>query len=74
MNELNLYSPLVGVGSYVIVQDTVVNGHPIWPEYGPGPYEAVEEFLATNDQFIPDRTRERMLVTLCRKGYLKRIK
>jgi len=74
LNELNVYSPLVGVGSYLIVQDTIVNGHPIWPEHGPGPYEAVEEFLATNDQFKPDRTRERMLVTLCRKGYLKRIK
>ena len=74
LNELNAYSPLVGVGSYVIVQDTIVNGHPIWPEHGPGPYEAVEEFLATNDQFKPDRARERMLVTFSRKGYLKRIK
>jgi cephalosporin hydroxylase len=74
LNELKIYSPLVGVGSYVIVQDTVVNGHPIWPEWGPGPYEAVEEFLAGNDQFEPDRDRERLLVTLCRKGFLKRIK
>ena len=74
LNELKAYSPLVGVGSYVIVQDTIVNGHPIWPEYGPGPYEAVEEFLATNDRFRPDRARERMLVTFCRKGYLKRVK
>lgn len=73
LNELNAYSPLVGVGSYLIVQDTIVNGHPVWPEYGPGPFEAVEEFMATTDDFKIDGTRERLLVTLCRKGFLKRI-
>jgi cephalosporin hydroxylase len=74
LNELEAYSPLVAVGSYLIVQDTVVNGHPIWPNFGPGPHEAVEEFLATNDQFEPDHSRERLLLTLCRDGYLKRIR
>jgi cephalosporin hydroxylase len=74
LNELKAYSPLVAVGSYLIVQDTIVNGHPIWPNFGPGPHEAVEEFLATNDRFEPDRTRERLLLTLCRDGYLKRIR
>jgi cephalosporin hydroxylase len=74
LNELRAYSPLVGVGSYLIVQDTIVNGHPVWPKYGPGPYEAVEEFLATDDRFEPDLTRERLLVTLCPRGYLKRIR
>lgn len=74
LKELRAYSPLVGVGSYVIVQDTIVNGHPIWPTYGPGPYEAVEEFLATDDHFESDRTRERLLATFCRNGYLKRIR
>jgi len=74
LNELNAYAPLIGVGSYLIVQDTVVNGHPIWTEYGPGPYEAVQEFMANNDDFKVDRSRERLLLTLCRKGFLKRIK
>jgi cephalosporin hydroxylase len=74
LNELKAYSPLVAVGSYVIVQDTIINGHPVWPDYGPGPYEAVEEFLATDDRFEPDRTRERLLVTLSRNGYLKRVR
>jgi cephalosporin hydroxylase len=74
LNELKAYSPLVAVGSYLIVQDTIANGNPVWPNFGPGPHEAVEEFLASNDRFEPDRTRERLLLTLCRDGYLKRIR
>jgi cephalosporin hydroxylase len=73
LKELRAYSPMVGVGSYVIVQDTIVNGHPIWPDFGPGPYEAVEEFLASDDHFEPDHKRERLLTTFCRNGFLKRI-
>lgn len=74
LRELQLYAPLVPVGSYVIVQDTNVNGHPIRAGVGPGPWEAVEAFLAENDQFRPDPSRERMLFTMHPRGYLKRVK
>jgi cephalosporin hydroxylase len=76
LEELRLYAPLVSVGSYVIVQDTNVNGHPIYPEgfSGPGPWEAVEAFLAENDQFEPDHSRERLLFTMHPRGYLNRVK
>jgi cephalosporin hydroxylase len=72
--ELRAYASLVPVGGYVIVQDTTANGHPIWPDYGPGPYEAVEAFLAENDTFEVDESRERLLHTLHPHGYLKRVK
>ena len=50
--ELELYSPMVTVGSYLVVQDTNINGHPLRPwGGGPGPMEALEDFLAKNDQF-----------------------
>ena len=72
--ELDLYASLVSVGSYLIVQDTNVNGHPVFPEHGPGPWEAVEEFLVRNPQFEVDRSRERLLFTMHPRGYLKRVR
>lgn len=74
LNELKAYAPLVNVGSYLIVQDTDVNGHPVRRDFGPGPMEAVEEFLAGNDAFVADRGREHLLFSMHPKGYLKRVK
>jgi cephalosporin hydroxylase len=74
LNELRLYSPLVTPGSYLIVEDMHFNGHPILPKWGPGPTEAVEEFLRSNADFQPDRTREKFGMTFNRGGYLKRLR
>ncbi len=62
------------MGSYVIVQDSVINGHPLPGNTGPGPWEAIHEFMAGNSEFTIDRTRERLLVTSNRDGFLKRIR
>jgi cephalosporin hydroxylase len=70
--ELELYAPMVSPGSYLIVQDTNVNGHPVFLKHGPGPWEAVEAFLARNSQFEVDESRERLLFTMHPRGYLKR--
>jgi cephalosporin hydroxylase len=64
----------VPVGSYVIVQDTIFNGHPVPEGWGPGPYEAVEAFVKENDNFVVDRDRERLMITFNRMGFLKRVK
>ena len=55
LKELQLYSPLVTPGSYLIVEDTHFNGHPILPKFGPGPGEAVQEFLPSHPEFRADR-------------------
>jgi cephalosporin hydroxylase len=71
--ELALFAPHVSVGSYLIVEDSNVNGHPVYPTFGPGPYEAVQEFLATNRSFVPDASREKFLVSWCPRGFLRRV-
>jgi cephalosporin hydroxylase len=70
--ELELYSPLVTPGMYLVVEDMHFNGYPILPKFGPGPTEAVEAFLKTNPPFERDRTRERFLLTFNPGGYLRR--
>ena len=70
-DELKLYSPLVSPGSYLIVEDTHVNGHPVRPEHGPGPMEAVTEFLQCSSRFVVDRSKEKYFLTFNRKGFLK---
>jgi cephalosporin hydroxylase len=74
LNELRLYSGLVTKGSYLIVEDTHFNGHPILPHFGPGPREAVEEFLKENRDFVADRGREKYLLTFNAGGYLRRVR
>jgi cephalosporin hydroxylase len=72
LNELTIYSELVHPGDYLIVEDTNINGHPTFPEFGPGPMEAVEKFLAHTDDFVVDERCERFLMTLHPRGYLRR--
>jgi cephalosporin hydroxylase len=74
LHELEIYSQLVSPGSYLVVQDTNINGHPVNPGWGPGPMEAVEDFMKTHDNFVADRGREKFLLTYYPKGWLKRVK
>ena len=74
LNELRLYHSLVTPGNYLVVEDTHFNGHPILPKFGPGPTEAVEEFLRGNPDFQVDRSREKFGLTFNPGGYLKRMR
>jgi cephalosporin hydroxylase len=69
MAELEAYAPLVPVGSYIIVQDTGI-GEPTYGMNWAG--DAVRDFLARNDDFEVDLSRERFLITNNAHGFLKR--
>jgi cephalosporin hydroxylase len=70
--ELASFKDMVTHGSYLIVEDTNINGHPVFPDFGPGPMEAVQEFFEGNDEFIVDASLERLMLTANPRGYLKK--
>ena len=81
LRELELYSPLVTPGSYLIVYDTVVEQMPddMYPDRswgrGDNPLTAVREFLAGNTDFELDReVEDKLLITVAAGGYLRRVK
>jgi len=73
LEEMEVYGRLVKGGCYMVVEDSNVNGHPVFPEHGPGPHEAIEEFMRRHgDEWEQDRSREHFGVTYNPGGYLKR--
>jgi cephalosporin hydroxylase len=79
--ELQLYSPFVTVGSYLVAFDTIVEDLPAdlyndrpW-SVGDNPKTAVWEFLKSNDDFvINNEIDNKLLVSVAPSGYLKRVK
>ncbi len=71
--ELEHFAPYVSVGSYLIVEDTNIAGHPI-EDYTGDPMAAVQEFLPRHPEFQIDHSRERYIVTQNPSGYLRRVK
>ena len=70
--ELAAYAPMVPVGCYVIVEDSNIGR--IRKDLMPGPFQAVEAFLARTDEFEVDRAREKFLITFNPSGYLRRVR
>jgi cephalosporin hydroxylase len=81
LRELHLYGPLVSVGSYMVVFDTVVEMLPE-PEqksrpWGPGdnPWTAVQEFLEQDDRFrVVEELDHKLSISYARSGYLQRVR
>src|ERR1700731_1542877 len=74
LSELMAIRPLLSSGDYVIVEDSNINGHPVLPLWGPGPFEAVSEYVKKfpND-YIRDSDRENKFgFTFAPHGFLIR--
>lgn len=79
--ELNLYSPMVTMGSYIVVFDTIVedmaaDAFPNRPwGRGNNPKTAVREFLSKTNEFMVDcGIDDKLLISVSPEGYLRRIK
>ena len=82
LRELELYTPLVSLNSYILLPDTFVEFFPKgyvtnrpW-DVGNNPYTAMEAFLKTTTDFIKDEAiTDKLLITeALGGGYLKRVK
>lgn len=80
--ELAAYAPLVCLGGYCVVMDTVIedmpsylyeNGDRPWGR-GNSPKTAVSEFLSIHTEFEVDISiQQRLLITVAPGGYLRRV-
>lgn len=80
LSELEAYAPLVSVGSYCVVFDTIVEDMPqdMFPDrpWGPGnnPKTAVRKYLDHHTEFEIDREiQHKLLITVAPDGYLRRV-
>jgi cephalosporin hydroxylase len=80
LEELKLYAPLVTLGSYCVVFDTIVEDMPKgmydrpW-DIGNNPKTAVFEYLKTDDTFeINKEIDNKLLISVAPSGYLKKVK
>jgi len=72
LQEMEIYGQMVTPGSYMIVEDTNINGNPVLPEWGDGPSEAIREYLAIHDDFEVDDIEQKMNLSFNPGGYLKK--
>ena len=71
--EFQAYERFVPVGSYVVVENTILNGYPVNASHGPGPFEAVRRILNVNGDFVADSRWEKHGLTFNLGGFLRRI-
>jgi len=72
LTEMNLYAPMVTVGSYLVVTDTQLDGNKA-NGYQEGPMAALQAFLPSHPEFRTATEWNRYFLTACALGFLERI-
>ncbi|WP_460519469.1 CmcI family methyltransferase [Flindersiella endophytica] len=72
LDEMRLWHDVVTDGSYMIVEDSDIHGHPVRTQAGPGPWEAIDDFMKENHDFEIDESKHKFMMTQNPRGYLKR--
>ncbi len=70
--EFNAYRFAVPVGGFVVIENTIFNGRPVWPGYGQGPYEATQRILGANGDFVADTSKHQWGLSFNPGGFLRR--
>ncbi len=74
LDELVFLRPILFRGDYLVVEDSNINGHPVLPETGPGPWEALLEYESRypNDFCRDSNLEAKFGFTFAPRGYLMR--
>ncbi len=75
LSELEVWSPVVAVGSSFVAEETNTNGHPVLPSFGSGLYQAVGRLLKEHDEFAAhDKIWRRNKFSFHQGGWLRRVR
>ena len=74
-NEMLMLRDVLAAGDYLVVEDGIVNGNPILPEFGEGPLEALRAYQRRYpDDYRRDLFREEKFgITFAPEGFLIRV-
>jgi cephalosporin hydroxylase len=72
--EMNMLRPLLRAGDYLVVEDSNINGHPVNPLWGNGPFEAIARYFRSHpSDYLHDIQREAKFgFTFAPNGFLIR--
>jgi cephalosporin hydroxylase len=72
--EMKMLRPLLCSGDYLVVEDSNINGHPVNPLWGNGPFEAIAQYfrLHPNDYLHDSQREAKFGFTFAPNGFLIR--